>query len=184
MNPSSTTSTVDFGFILLLLQPPPSTPIAPAGSQLRPPTHRCPSPLLRDVGPLRSRSTEENAEGGAMGGKWPAGTSRKRATTFVVAHCFPFRLSIAVANAFNPLSTNPKVQHHTTTTVGERCDMATHDNGPTRGFDDGGEEVRNRTTTMTSPRSDTTTRRGPTPMATDKKKRETMGHDKGGSPFS
>src|SRR6266567_1081793 len=78
---------VDVGFILLLPLPPsPST--APARSQLRLSTNTRPSPLQRDVGrfdlaQLGDMKGGTQGETQEVGG--PAGASRQRATTFVVA---------------------------------------------------------------------------------------------------
>src|SRR6266568_2765669 len=101
--------------------PPRSPPIAPARSKLPLSTHTRPSPLQRDVGRFylaRPGDMDGGIQGGTqeMGG--PAGASRKRATTFVVAR---FRHSFF---PLPPLTTlgqpDADVRHHTMTR-GSEC---------------------------------------------------------------
>src|SRR6266567_7771275 len=92
---------VDIGFILLLLLPP-SLSTTPARSKLWPSTHTHPSPLQRDVGQfhlalLGDMKGGTQGETQEVGG--PAGASRKRATTFVVARFRPFLFPLPPLNS-------------------------------------------------------------------------------------
>src|SRR6266567_4832368 len=78
----------------------PSPQLVPNHSE--PPTG-APPLILRDVGLSRSRSTEENTEGGRSRGRKVDSTSRTWATTFVVARVRP-SLFPAIANASDPRS--------------------------------------------------------------------------------
>src|SRR6266566_9620549 len=92
---------VDVGFTLLLPLPPsPST--APARSKLRLSTDTRPSHLQRDVRRFdlaRPGDMKGGIQGGTQEVGGPAGASRKRATTFVVASFRPFLCPLRLLNS-------------------------------------------------------------------------------------
>ena len=113
------------GFLLL----PPSSPIVPARSQLRPPTHTRPSPLQRDVGWLdvtRLGGMAGRTQGGTQQVGGPVGVSQEQATTHGPFSLIP--LSLTPTNALEPHTTpTPCVATATMTSQGPPWLSDTHD---------------------------------------------------------